>query len=80
MKAADIFKGQIYVTEMLNRFSSERKPLNPIKVLDNVEGFIIFKRDGVKQAVYANSFISVFIKACSYKLKTKDFEYKGYLG
>lgn len=41
MKTADIFKGQTYVTAMLNRFISEKKVLSPIKVLAHVEGFII---------------------------------------
>lgn len=79
MKAKDIFKGQTYTTTMDNRFSSKVEPLGPIKVLAHEAGFVIFKRDGVKQAVETSSFISTFIKACKYKLKNKDFEYRGYL-
>lgn len=77
MKAAGIFKGQTYVTTMLNRFVSEKKVLSPIKVLAHVEGFVIFKRDEIRFAITAKNFIETYIKACKYKLKNKDFEYKG---
>lgn len=69
MKSSEIWGKQIYVTEMLSRFTSETKTLSPIKVLDNTFGFIIFERDGEKQAVTAKSFISTYIVACKYKLK-----------
>lgn len=79
MKSQDIFKGQVYITSMENRFSSNTKPLPPIKILAHEAGFVIFKRDGHKQAIETKSFISTFITACKYRLKNKDFEYKGYL-
>jgi hypothetical protein len=79
MKTSEIFKGQVYETKMLGRFTSETKVLSPIEVLANVEGFIIFKRDGIKEAFHDKYFISTFIKACKYRLKSKDFEYNGYI-
>lgn len=75
MKAQEIFKGQTYTTTMENRFSSKIEPLAPIKILAHVEGFVIFKRDGIKQAIETSSFISTFIKACKYALK-KRIEYE----
>lgn len=79
MKANEIFKGQVYTTTMESRFTSETAPLSQIKILAHEAGFVIFKRDGIKQAVETSTFISTFIKACKYKLKNKDFEYRGYL-
>ncbi len=69
MKHSDIFQKQIYITTMLQRFTSENKVLSPIKILDHTCGFVIFERDGLKQAIETKSFISTFIRACGYKLK-----------
>lgn len=79
MKKTDIFEGQVYETKMLSRFSSEKTTLSPIKILAHECGFVIFKRDGQKQAIHTKDFISTYIKACGYKLKNKDFQYRGYL-
>lgn len=76
MKSADIWKGQLYVTDMVSRFTSETKVLSPIKILANVEGFIIFTRDGVKQALATKSFTSTYITACKYKLKQRGYKYE----
>ena len=64
---------------MKARFTEEKGNLSDIKILANVEGFIIFERDGVKECYNAESFISTFIEACRYKLVEHDFDYKGYL-
>jgi hypothetical protein len=69
MKHSDIFQKQVYVTDMLSKFTSEIKVLSPIKILDHTCGFVIFERDGHKQAVETKSFISTYIRACGYKLK-----------
>lgn len=75
MKHSDIWSKQVYVTEMLSRFTSEKKTLSPIKILDNTCGFVIFERDGEKQAITTKSFISTYIVACKYKLKN-GFRYE----
>lgn len=79
MKNKEILKGQIYKTKVLSRFSSTPKTLHPIKILANIEGFVIFKQGPLKQAVEIRSFVQTYIQACKYKLVTNDFEYKGFL-
>lgn len=79
MKSSEIFKGQVYVTKMLDRFASEKKNLSPIRVLANIEDFVIFKRDGFKMAISTKQFIDTFINACGYRLKDMDIDYRGFL-
>jgi hypothetical protein len=60
--------------------NSASKTYLPITVMAVCEGWLMLKKSKGSPFIYSvKNFNQIFIKDCGYKLKSKDFEYKGYL-